>query len=120
MAILAVSPAPGVAQAAAGDLDPSFGSGGLVTTNFGRIDQAHSVAVDSQGRIVAAGFNLRHEFALVRYTPNGDLDPSFSSDGKVKTSFGDVAIATSVASTRGTESSPPAELEAPAETRTSR
>jgi uncharacterized delta-60 repeat protein len=97
LALLAALSAPSLARAAAGDLDSSFGTGGLVTTGFGDIDEAHSVAIDSQGRIVAAGRNGAGNFALVRYRPNGELDPSFSSDGKVKTSFGDFAAASSVA-----------------------
>jgi uncharacterized delta-60 repeat protein len=96
-ALLGALSAPPAAQAAGGDLDPSFGTGGLVTTSFGRIDEAHSVAVDSRGRIVAAGVNGRGNFSLVRYRPDGNLDPSFSGDGKVKTSFGEFASASSVA-----------------------
>jgi uncharacterized delta-60 repeat protein len=87
-----------------GSLDPSFGGDGMVTTDFrGRGDAAHEVAIDSQGRIVAAGYaqrRTRHrggpDFALARYTPNGSLDPSFDGDGRVTTHLGRSAIANSV------------------------
>src|SRR5215470_175411 len=43
-------------QAADGSLDPSFGSGGKVTSDFsGRADFAHALAIQSDGRILLAG-----------------------------------------------------------------
>jgi uncharacterized delta-60 repeat protein len=83
-----------------GSLDPSFGSGGKVTTRFrvGNDDYATSVAIDSHGRIVAAGSALfgpadstRRDFALVRYHSDGSLDASFGSGGKLATRFGRIA-----------------------------
>jgi uncharacterized delta-60 repeat protein len=44
------------------------------------------LAVEASGKIVAAGGNL--DFALARYNPNGTLDLSFGSGGKVLTDFG--------------------------------
>ncbi len=83
--------APTLAQAAKpGDLDPSFGDGGKVKTGFENCRcRAHSVAIDSRGRIVAAGGGAERgaDFALARYEPNGKLDPSFSGDGRVTTDF---------------------------------
>jgi uncharacterized delta-60 repeat protein len=82
------------AQAAPGDLDPSFGSGGLVTTDFGgRGDFGLAVALQSDGKIVAAGNSsavgvFSVNFALARYNPNGSLDSTFGSTGTVLTSFG--------------------------------
>jgi uncharacterized delta-60 repeat protein len=78
------------AQAAPGDLDPSFGSGGLVTTDFGGLhDDSHSVGVQSDGKIVAGGFTCGPscDFALSRYNLDGSLDSSFGVDGKVITAF---------------------------------
>src|SRR5436190_23760847 len=43
------------AQAAPGNLDTQFGSGGIVTTNFGGEDTAYGVAAQNDGNIVAAG-----------------------------------------------------------------
>ncbi len=80
----------------AGDLDPTFGVGGLVTTDFaGSSDGAYSVAVDANGKIVAAG-SLGGDFALARFNTNGSLDETFGDDidgdgtpdGLVTTDFG--------------------------------
>ena len=44
------------AQTTAGNLDPTFGTGGTVRTDFaGNIDQANAVAIQPNGQIVAAG-----------------------------------------------------------------
>jgi uncharacterized delta-60 repeat protein len=89
LALLVLLLVPGSAQAiAGGDLDSSFGLGGMVTTDFGGDDDAEAVGVDSQGRTVAAGYTYRGSreyFAVSRYQPNGSLDPSFSRDGKSAT-----------------------------------
>ena len=78
-----------------GAMDPSFGSGGKVFTDFGATDRAEAVAVQPDGKIVAAGYggSIRPGpagamFALARYLPDGTLDPSFGSGGKVTTDFG--------------------------------
>src|SRR2546422_9635044 len=52
--LVVLSLAPCVAHAAPGDLDPSFGGGGKVTTDFGVVAQASGVAVQADGKIVAA------------------------------------------------------------------
>jgi uncharacterized delta-60 repeat protein len=74
-----------------GTLDASFGTGGKVTTNFGSpFDGARSVAVQRDGKIVAAGgsvINSFNDFALARYNSNGTLDNSFGTGGKVITDF---------------------------------
>jgi uncharacterized delta-60 repeat protein len=72
-----------------GVLDKSFGSGGSVTTAFGLIADASDVLVQRSGKIVVVGGGFEDSvFALARYKPNGSLDPSFGSGGKVWTSFG--------------------------------
>ncbi len=81
-----------------GALDPMFGRHGRVTTLFhvgNRADAAFDVAIQSNGRIVAAGWEgmrkgapERTDFALIRLTNGGRLDPSFGGDGKVTTGFG--------------------------------
>jgi uncharacterized delta-60 repeat protein len=74
-----------------GDLDPTFSENGKVRTNFrGGADRATGVAIQPNGRIVAAGINGISQdgtFALARYLPDGTLDPAFGGDGKVKTNF---------------------------------
>ena len=71
-----------------GMLDPSFGNGGIVTTNFpgavAPIESALSLVVLPDGRAVAAGAwnqfgDLR--MGVARYLPSGALDTTFSGDG---------------------------------------
>jgi uncharacterized delta-60 repeat protein len=77
------------ALAAAGDLDPAFGTGGTVTTSFPGGSYASAVAIRPDGRIVAvggaAGGSGTGEFAVVRYATDGSLDASFDGDGMVTT-----------------------------------
>jgi uncharacterized delta-60 repeat protein len=72
---------------AGGNLDPSFGSGGLVRTDFGGSDSAWCVALQEGGKIVAAGskytLSTAYTFAVARYGPDGNLDASFGADGLV-------------------------------------
>jgi uncharacterized delta-60 repeat protein len=96
LSIVAVALAlPLVARAAAGDLDPTFGSGGKVFTDFGntRDSAGRAVAIQPDGKIVVAGFShirgtYDDDFALARYNRDGSLDESFGSGGKVLTDFG--------------------------------
>src|SRR5260221_6856523 len=41
---------------AAGDLDPTFGTGGVVTTNIARADVGHELVIQSDREIVVAGY----------------------------------------------------------------
>jgi uncharacterized delta-60 repeat protein len=75
-----------------GGLDPTFDGDGKVTTEFGGTAFAHGVAIQADGRIVAAGSLFDPDegismFALARYDPSGGLDPTFGGDGRV-TGFG--------------------------------
>ena len=80
------------ASAAIGDLDISFSGDGKVTTAIGVIDDAaYSVVLQSDGKIVVAGYSVigaNYDFALARYNTNGSLDTSFDTDGKVTTAIG--------------------------------
>src|SRR6266511_3302132 len=82
----------GSAQATPGDLDTSFGTGGKVTTAIGfGSDAASAVALQADGKIVAAGYSFNgsnFDFALARYNANGTLDAGFGTAGKVTTTFG--------------------------------
>ncbi len=66
-----------------GSLDASFGTGGLVVQPVGATpSRANTVAIDSSGRILVAGFaqvGASADFALARFTPAGQLDASFAS-----------------------------------------
>jgi uncharacterized delta-60 repeat protein len=79
-------------QLAAGDLDPNFGTGGKVVTNFTSWDSGHAVALQSDGKMVVSGrafnTNSTYDVAVVRYNTNGTLDSSFDGDGRVITPVG--------------------------------
>jgi uncharacterized delta-60 repeat protein len=77
-----------------GALDPTFGTGGILTTDVGT-DTGHAYAVATyaqtgtanDGKIIVGGYNYRPnskiEFALVRYNLDGSLDKSFGGTGEV-------------------------------------
>lgn len=76
-----------------GRVDPTFGSGGKVTTDLGGANVAYAIAVQSDGKIVVAGSATGNgtglDFAVVRYLADGKLDSSFGAGGKVVTSLSD-------------------------------
>ena len=81
-----------------GDLDIGFGTNGIVTTNIGSGDDdtIESIAIQADGKIVAGGYAYEENeagdndwlFALARYNPNGTLDTTFGTNGKVMTDIG--------------------------------
>ncbi len=75
-----------------GSLDTSFNTTGKRLTDFsGGHDEAHDVAVQADGGIVAVGYARvggNDNFALARYLPDGSLDTSFGTGGKVHTDIG--------------------------------
>lgn len=83
-----------------GTLDPSFGTVGKVTTDFGGEDRASSVVVQSDGKIIVGGWTRNtssystsnYGFAMVRYSTDGSLDTSFGTSGKVIKRFDQVVI----------------------------
>lgn len=94
-AFLIVSSLSFSVNAADGDLDATFGSGGKVTTDFfNSFDGASAIAIQKDGKIIAAGgatriinANFTFEFALVRFNVDGSPDQTFGSGGKVTTEF---------------------------------
>lgn len=85
----------GPAFAAAGGLDPTFGTGGKVLTNLGtgangeQIQAVvHDAALQSNGDIVVGG-----NFGLVRYLSNGHLDTSFGTKGLAADADGAAGLA---------------------------
>jgi uncharacterized delta-60 repeat protein len=71
-----------------GSLDPSFGKGGIVTTDVDGQDTAHAIALQPDGLITAAGYCADFgDFALARYNADGGLDPSFGKGGIVVTNI---------------------------------
>ena len=95
--VLLMTAAPN-AHAAPGDLDPTFSGNGQALIDFaGGDDGASAVAVQPDGKVVAAGFAslpvAGRTFGVARFDSDGARDPSFSGNGIVTTRFGDGAAA---------------------------
>ncbi|MEI6823349.1 MAG: T9SS type A sorting domain-containing protein [Bacteroidota bacterium] len=75
-----------------GVLDSTFGTNGIDTTSIGTVqDKINAVALQSDGKIVAAGTSSNgtdYDFALARFNSNGTLDSTFGTNGKVTTPIG--------------------------------
>ena len=69
---------------AAGNLDDSFGSNGMVTATLGGAAQAGGLALQPGGQIVVTGF-VGNNLAVVRYNGDGSLDTTFGNGGFVST-----------------------------------
>lgn len=81
-----------------GALDTSFDTDGKLTLNIGSSDDiAYSVAIQSDDKIVVAGYTGPGDFALVRFNTDGSLDSTFGTDGIVTTTVGSGGQAASVA-----------------------
>jgi uncharacterized delta-60 repeat protein len=90
LVVMLWGPATGVGYAAPGDLDPTFGNGGIVTTSISVRNVARALVIQPDGKLVAAGITdtgSTEAFALVRYLSDGGLDPSFGSSGIVTTAI---------------------------------
>src|SRR5207249_6334152 len=82
---------PAAGRANPGDLDPTFGIGGKVTTGSGTDDDGYAVAIQADGKLVVAvetNNGINYDVALVRYNANGTLDATFGTGGKVTTEIG--------------------------------
>jgi len=82
-----------LAFAQAGQLDSTFGTGGIFTTNFTQYDVTidSAVAIQSDGKIILAGtipLGQGQSAALLRLNTNGTLDSSFGTGGIVTSNFG--------------------------------
>ncbi|HQO79470.1 MAG TPA: InlB B-repeat-containing protein [Deltaproteobacteria bacterium] len=69
-----------------GERDPTFGADGIVTVDIETEDIAYALAIQADGKIVAAGYSLdgaNADFALVRCDENGEPDQTFGTDGIV-------------------------------------
>ena len=82
-----------------GQPDPSFGTAGVVTTTFGtdRDESIADLALQSDGKLIAigtvsalstCGTCSNATTGLARYLPNGTLDTTFGSGGRVQTDLG--------------------------------
>ncbi len=74
-----------------GDLDQTFGSSGIVTTNVGINSDGRGIAIQANGKIlIGANLNdsLGGNFALLRYNDDGSLDNSFGNNGIITKAIG--------------------------------
>lgn len=74
-----------------GSLDTTFAGTGFTIIPLGAgADIALSVAIQADGKIVAAGFSnngTNNDFGVVRVNANGSLDNTFGGDGRVTTAL---------------------------------
>jgi uncharacterized delta-60 repeat protein len=83
-----------VALDAGGDLDPGFGAGGKLLAGRSPEDAVGAMRVDGSGRLLVSGGiepGTDDDAALIRVTPAGQLDTSFSGDGWAVIGSGDPA-----------------------------
>lgn len=77
-----------------GSLDTTFGEQGIVRTTVGYISNIYALALQVDGKILAAGYcwNLETNIcALARFNADGSLDTTFGIDGIVTTQVGNVS-----------------------------
>ena len=89
------------AFAADGDLDTTFGTGGIATYDFDGApsntdnDQARDVAVQADGKIVMVGYayvtSSNNALAIMRFNADGTVDTSFGNNGRI---INDYAVGT--------------------------
>lgn len=69
-------------RAAPGDLDSTFGVGGIVTYRLNDLEETfQGVAVQPDGKIVVTGKNGNGKIIVIRYNANGSFDSSFANGG---------------------------------------
>ncbi len=71
-----------------GTLDTTFGTGGRVAADFGTEEFGYDASIQSDGKIIIAGdftdvLANKKLAAVARFNPNGSLDTSFGTNGKV-------------------------------------
>lgn len=77
-----------------GTMDTTFDGDGRRGVDFGAFSFASGVAIQADGKIVAAGHVeeslngvVNVKFAVARFNTNGSLDSTFSGDGRLTTDF---------------------------------
>ncbi|HBS86366.1 MAG: hypothetical protein A2W91_19320 [Bacteroidetes bacterium GWF2_38_335] len=75
-----------------GTLDNSFGTNGLVITDFDTTEsEAYAITIQNDGKIIVAGvsgtnaMNGNGDFAMLRLNTDGSIDSTFGEGGKVHT-----------------------------------
>jgi uncharacterized delta-60 repeat protein len=70
-----------------GTLDQSFGEAGKITYPTSFVNMT-SVAVQNDGKIVAAGSHISFKGVIYRYNTDGTTDSTFGKNGEVMTNYG--------------------------------
>jgi uncharacterized delta-60 repeat protein len=72
-----------------GTLDPTFGSGGLTTDEFGFHNGGRAMAIQPDGKLVVTGGTVTGsaDTYVARYNTDGSADTSFGTNGRVFTSY---------------------------------
>jgi uncharacterized delta-60 repeat protein len=69
-----------------GTADPTFSGDGLILANFPTAyDGAYALGVQPADQHIVVGGQAGESLTLLRYRPDGTLDPAFSGDGRVVT-----------------------------------
>ncbi|MBB1077631.1 DUF1566 domain-containing protein, partial [Rhodoferax sp. 4810] len=70
-----------------GSLDTTFDGDGKVITDLGEYEYAHSLTIQSDGKILVAGLD-ENGGILIRYNTDGSLDTTFDGDGSITGQIG--------------------------------
>jgi len=70
-----------------GSLDTGFGTNGVVLRDWGEFSRAYAVAVQPDGKILAAGWTTwsGDQLSVLRFNPDGTTDTSFGNGGIAQT-----------------------------------
>jgi uncharacterized delta-60 repeat protein len=88
---LAVEPLEARDNPSGGTLDPTFGTGGIVTSNFPSLTRVYDVLVQPDGKSVVVGTTPSTrprgagDFLVARYNANGTPDGTFGTGGHTST-----------------------------------
>ena len=71
-----------------GSLDSNFGINGKVITDFGATEEANSIQILSDGKIILSGIyyyndDANEKIVIAKYNSDGTLDASYGNNGKV-------------------------------------
>ena len=105
LVVVAILATTVMVSAADSDLDPGFDGDGIVTTDHGEFEQINDIAIQPDGKILAAGHSgIFHDtiqeplsMMVARYNADGSLDATFGSGGIVTTEIGTYAKAWTIA-----------------------
>ncbi|MEZ4958539.1 MAG: delta-60 repeat domain-containing protein [Saprospiraceae bacterium] len=72
-----------------GQLDPTFGNGGIVTTTLDQALESRTIVLQPDGKVVVAGWYKisSRKLLLIRYNTDGSIDTGFGDNGKFISDF---------------------------------